>query len=72
MPAVPVAPQRGHSLDEGPSALNPSDRAFWIGLSVVLLSLVSAFATYLILTGLTPDHAAQRGGADVSSFSTSC
>jgi two-component system nitrogen regulation sensor histidine kinase NtrY len=41
-------------LDEGPSALNPSDRAFWIGLSLVLLSLVSAFATYLILTGLTP------------------
>ncbi|MDP1640221.1 MAG: PAS domain-containing sensor histidine kinase, partial [Hyphomicrobium sp.] len=41
-------------MDEGPSALNPSDRAFWIGLSLVLLSLVSAFATYLILTGLTP------------------
>jgi two-component system nitrogen regulation sensor histidine kinase NtrY len=54
MPAVQVAPQRGHSLDEGPSALNPGDRAFWIGLSLVLLSLVSAFATYLILTGLTP------------------
>ncbi len=54
MPAVQIAPQRGHSLDEGPSALNPSDRAFWIGLSLVLLSLVSAFATYLILTGLTP------------------
>ena len=28
-----------------------------------LLSLVSAFATYLILTGLTPDRAAQRGRA---------
>ncbi len=41
-------------MDEGPSALNPGDRAFWIGLSLVLLSLVSAFATYLILTGLTP------------------
>ncbi|MEO8421648.1 MAG: PAS domain-containing sensor histidine kinase [Hyphomicrobium sp.] len=41
-------------MDEGPSALNPSDRAFWIGLSLVVLSLVSAFATYLILTGLTP------------------
>jgi two-component system, NtrC family, nitrogen regulation sensor histidine kinase NtrY len=54
MPAVQIAPQRGHSLDEGPSALNPGDRAFWIGLSLVLLSLVSAFATYLILTGLTP------------------
>lgn len=54
MPAVQVAPQRGHSLDEGPSALNPGDRAFWIGLCLVLLSLVSAFATYLILTDLTP------------------
>jgi len=29
-------------------------RAFWVGLSVVSLSLVSALATYLILTGLTP------------------
>jgi len=54
MPAVLIAPQRGHNLEEGPSALNPSDRAFWIGLVLVLLSLVSAFATYLILTGLTP------------------
>ena len=41
-------------MGDGPSPLNPSDRAFWIGLSVVILSLVSAFATYLILTGLTP------------------
>jgi two-component system nitrogen regulation sensor histidine kinase NtrY len=41
-------------LEEGRSALNPSDRAFWIGLCLVLLSLVSALATYLILTGLTP------------------
>ncbi len=34
-----------------------ADRAtvrFWIGLVVVVLSLVSALATYLILTGLTP------------------
>jgi two-component system nitrogen regulation sensor histidine kinase NtrY len=41
-------------LGDGPSPLNPSDRAFWVGLSVVVLSLISAFATYLILTGLTP------------------
>jgi two-component system nitrogen regulation sensor histidine kinase NtrY len=54
MPAVQVAPQRGYSLEEGSSALNPSDRAFWIGLCLVLLSLVSAFATYIILTGLSP------------------
>ena len=34
--------------------LDPSDRAFWIGLVVVVLSLISALATYAILTGLTP------------------
>lgn len=54
MPTVSVAPQHRHSLDEGRSPLNPGDRAFWIGLSVVILSLVSALATYFILTGLTP------------------
>ncbi len=31
-----------------------SDRAFWIGLIVVSLSVISGLATYLILTGLTP------------------
>lgn len=34
--------------------LDLTDRAFWIGLVVVVLSVVSALATYLILTGLTP------------------
>ena len=34
--------------------LDLTDRAFWIGLVVVILSLISALATYLILTGLTP------------------
>lgn len=34
--------------------LDLTDREFWTGLVVVCLSLVSAFATYLILTGLTP------------------
>jgi len=34
--------------------LDLTDRAFWIGLVVVVLSIISAFATYLILTGLTP------------------
>ena len=38
----------------GKPLLDPSDRAFWIGLVVVVLSLVSATATYAILTGLTP------------------
>ncbi len=54
MPSADVAPQQGQSLDEGHSPINPGDRAFWIGLSVVVLSLVSALATYYILTGLTP------------------
>ncbi|MEQ1711140.1 MAG: PAS domain-containing sensor histidine kinase [Hyphomicrobium sp.] len=34
--------------------LDPSERAFWVGLVVVVLSLVAALATYLILTNLTP------------------
>jgi two-component system nitrogen regulation sensor histidine kinase NtrY len=38
---------------EAPS-LDASGRAFWIGLVTVVLSIVSGFATYLILTGLTP------------------
>jgi len=46
--------------DDGPEdGLDPempgaSPRGFWIGLVVVVLSLVSGLATYLILTGLTP------------------
>ena len=40
-------------IDEAESALNPSDRAFWIGLTVVGLSIISALVSYLILTGLT-------------------
>jgi two-component system nitrogen regulation sensor histidine kinase NtrY len=31
-----------------------SPRAFWFGLAIVVLSLVSGLATYFILTGLTP------------------
>ncbi|MBX9925861.1 MAG: PAS domain-containing sensor histidine kinase [Hyphomicrobiaceae bacterium] len=33
--------------------LNPGDRVFWLGLVVVVLSLIAALATYAILTGLT-------------------
>ncbi len=40
-------------VEEGATPLNPSDRAFWFGLGVVLLSLISALGSYLILTGLT-------------------
>ncbi|HRY07017.1 MAG TPA: HAMP domain-containing protein, partial [Hyphomicrobiaceae bacterium] len=45
------------SLTQGRIAavsLDASERSFWVGLSVVMLSLVSALVTYLILTGLTP------------------
>ncbi len=39
----------------GFSRLNPSGRwTFRIGLGIVVLSLISGFATYLILNGLTP------------------
>src|SRR5262249_2292850 len=42
-------------LDADASALpGTGNRAFWVGSSVVCLSLVSGLATYLILTGLTP------------------
>ncbi len=40
-------------MEEGSTPLNPSDRAFWFGLGVVLLSLMSALVSYMILTGLT-------------------
>lgn len=43
--------------DQGPGNLpraDAHDRAFWIGLVVAVLSLISALATFLILTGLTP------------------
>ena len=42
-------------LDAGGDTMpGASERAFWIGLAVVVLSLISGLATYLILTGLTP------------------
>ncbi|MFM7084608.1 MAG: HAMP domain-containing protein, partial [Hyphomicrobium sp.] len=44
---------QGFGAPKGPS-LDSSERAFWVGLSTVVLSLVSGFATYFILTGLTP------------------
>jgi two-component system nitrogen regulation sensor histidine kinase NtrY len=40
-------------IDEPESPLNPSNRAFWFGLTIVGLSIVSALVSYLILTGLT-------------------
>jgi two-component system nitrogen regulation sensor histidine kinase NtrY len=41
-------------LENGPPLPGTSDRAFWLGLVVVSLSVISGLATYLILTGLTP------------------
>jgi two-component system nitrogen regulation sensor histidine kinase NtrY len=47
--------ERGHGREPGGSPLlDPSERVFWVGLTFVSLSLVSALATFLILTGLTP------------------
>jgi hypothetical protein len=49
--AVPQYPPPSFD-DQGLPETKPA--AFWIGLSVTLLALISGLATYLILTGLTP------------------
>lgn len=46
-------PEGAVLIEEAQSPLNPSDRAFWIGATVVGLSILSALVSYLILTGLT-------------------
>ncbi|MBA2127776.1 PAS domain-containing sensor histidine kinase [Hyphomicrobium methylovorum] len=57
--AVPgPAPERAPAVaaaarEEAAAHLNPSGPAFWFGLGVVLLSMLSALVSYLILTGLT-------------------
>ena len=48
---LPAATGADHALDELPGS---GRWAYWTGLSVVILSLISGFATYFILTGLTP------------------
>ena len=56
-PSNPVYVRDDASGTQGRDAsvsLDANDRSFWVGLSVVVLSLVSALVTYLILTGLTP------------------
>jgi two-component system nitrogen regulation sensor histidine kinase NtrY len=40
--------------EQAPALPGTGSRAFWVGLVVVSLSLISGLATYLILTGLTP------------------
>ena len=49
-----VGRQLPDAADAAESPLGTGNRAFWVGLVVVVLSLVSGLATYLILTGLTP------------------
>lgn len=44
----------GHSRDMRLPFIGRGDPVFWVGLIVVALSLLSAFITFLILTGLTP------------------
>ncbi|MEO1207437.1 MAG: PAS domain-containing sensor histidine kinase [Pseudomonadota bacterium] len=46
--------QSGQIEDERHPSLEPSDRMFKIGLATVVAALISAFATFMILTGLTP------------------
>ncbi len=48
------SPDDAVAVNASAPTLDATDRSFWIGLVVVLLSLVAALATYLILTGLTP------------------
>jgi len=45
---------RRHFGDSGRPVVGASDREIRVGLAVVVLSLLSALATYLIVTGLTP------------------
>ncbi len=47
-------PGRRTPLGDGDALAQASGPGFYIGLAAVLLALVSSFATYLILTGLTP------------------
>ncbi len=55
MQPVQSADQASSGFDQAASPLlDPTDRVFWTGLVIVVLSLVSALITFLILTGLTP------------------
>ena len=53
-PGAPPASPLDPVLEGGPPLPGTSARAFWSGLIIVSLSVVSGLATYLILTGLTP------------------
>ena len=47
-------PEKAAWTGTAASPLDLTDRAFWTGLVIVILSIIAALATYLILTGLTP------------------
>lgn len=51
-PAASVAP--GEATVNVDQFSGASDRAFWVGLVVMVLSLISGLSTYLIVTGLAP------------------
>ena len=54
MAVADQAPMSDRFPAQQPPVRDARGRAFWIGLVVMLLSLVSGLATYLILTNLTP------------------
>ncbi len=54
MTSAHMVPNSSASSDPSTPKLDASDRVFWVGLVVVILSVFSALATYLILTNLTP------------------
>ena len=49
-----LLPKHRGATDIHAGLQQPRSPAFWLGLIIVVLSLISGFATYLILTGLTP------------------
>jgi two-component system, NtrC family, nitrogen regulation sensor histidine kinase NtrY len=51
--ATPHTPTSGTEHDSRPLP-GAGNRAFWVGLVIVVLSILSGLATFLILTGLTP------------------
>jgi two-component system nitrogen regulation sensor histidine kinase NtrY len=52
--ADPQVPPESLLDENAPPLPGTGGRAFWVGLVIVVLALISGLATYLILTGLTP------------------
>jgi two-component system, NtrC family, nitrogen regulation sensor histidine kinase NtrY len=49
-----LLPRRSASAELNGGLQQPSSPAFYLGLVIVVLALISGLATYLVLTGLTP------------------